>query len=138
MKLFGWSQGRNLSKMVFLFSGVAISTIPMSFPFFMGLLDFPLGIEVRNLIAISLLLPIFLMVDDRIVPFRIPKINIDKSLRRWVYSGILVLVGISISTISFPILEQFLNITILDFELLAVRNFIAAGLFWALKVLHFR
>jgi len=134
--MVGISSSRNLSKMVFSFSGVAISTFAMS-SFILTLLNFPLGIEVRNIIALSLLLPIFLMRNDFIVPYRIPKLNIDKLIRRWVYSLVLVLVAISISTLQFSLLEQLLNIQILDFELLAIRNFVAIALLWAVKVLHF-
>ena len=135
--VFGYKTGRNLSKMVFLFSGIAISTFAMS-GLIQELLDFSLITEVRNWIALSLLIPIFLMSGEGniLVPYDIPFFKIDKSLRKWIYTTILVLVGISISTLDFPILGQLLNIKILDFEFLAVRNFIAAGLLWTLKVLH--
>ncbi len=132
-----YSVGRNLSKMVFFFSGIAISTFAMG-GFILTLLDFPLGIEVRNFIALSLLIPIFLMRGENnvLVPYRIPFIKIDKSIRKWSYIEILALVGLSISTIEFALLEQLLNIKILNFELLAIRNLVAAGLLWAVKVIH--
>ncbi len=138
MGILGFSTGRNLSKLVFLFSGVAVSTFAMG-GFILQLLDFPLGIEVRNWIAISLIIPILLMMREgsAIVPYDIPFIKIDKPIRRWVYTMSLVLVAISISTMEFTMLEQLLDITILDFELLAIRNIVAIGLLWALKVLHF-
>ena len=134
----GYSKGRNLTKMVFLLCAIAISTFAMS-GFILKVLDFVLGTEIRNLIALSLMIPIFLMGTEGpiIVPYNIPFLKLDRSLRRWIYSIILVIIGISISTFNIPILHQLLNITILDFELLAIRNFIALGLLWAVKVLHF-
>ena len=134
----GYSTSRNLTKMVFLFSAIAISTFAMS-GFILRVLDFTLGTDIRNLIALSLLIPIFLMRTEGpiIVPYNIPFLKLDKSLRRWIYSIILVIIGFSISTISIPVLQQLLSITVLDFDLLAIRNFIALGLLWAVKVLHF-
>ena len=133
----GFKGGRNLSKMVFLFSGIAISVFAMSGKI-LEILDFNMGLPVRNLIALSLLIPIFLLRGEGNI-LAVTKILFikDKKITEFIYIIALVLVGISISTIQFNLLEQLLNIEILDFMLLAVRNFAAFGLLWAVKVIHF-
>lgn len=136
--MLGYSFGRNLTKVIFLFSAIAISTLAMSGTI-LEYLDFPLGFQVRNWVAISLLIPMFLLTreGDVLTPPRIPFIG-SKSLTRWIYIVALGLIAISISTINFALLEKLLNITILDFEILTIRNFVAFGLLWALKVLQFK
>lgn len=132
--LIGYSKGRTLSKIILIVSAVAISTISMS-GFFKNLLDFDMGLQIRNWIALSFILVAWMIKDEKIVP-PVIKILDSKFANIVVYWAILALIAVSISSLSFPFISQLLNYKILDFPLLAIRNAVAVGMLIAVRVIN--
>lgn len=133
--VIGFSEARHLSKIILLISAIAISTFSMT-GLLSKILNFELGLEVRNIVALSLVIVVLLIQDDLLNP-RVPFLN-DKNISKIIFYVILGLIAVSISTLQFKIFEDLLNIAILDSELLTIRNVIAVMLLFSVRTIHIR
>ena len=133
-KILGYSTGRNLTKLSLILAGVAISTFAMA-ELISSVLNFDLGFQVRDWIAISLVIPIFLIKKEILIPKSIPFIK-DRFMKKSAYFLGLALIGLAISTIEFSLLDNLLNITFPAMPFLAVRNLVAAVLFSSVWIIN--
>ena len=133
-KILGYSTGRNLTKLSLILAGVAISTFAMA-ELISSVLNFDLGFQVRDWIAISLVIPIFLIKKEILIPKSIPFIK-DRFMKKSAYFIGLALIGLAISTIEFSLLDNLLNITFPAMSFLAVRNLVAAVLFSSVWIIN--
>ncbi|MCH8329464.1 MAG: hypothetical protein IIB81_03660 [Nanoarchaeota archaeon] len=133
-KILGYSTGRNLTKLSLILAGVAISTFAMA-ELISSVLNFDLGFQVRDWIAISLVIPIFLIKKEILIPKSIPFIK-DRFMKKSAYFIGLALIGLAISTIEFSLLDNLLNITFPAMPFLAVRNLVAAVLFSSVWIIN--
>jgi len=129
-----YSRGRNIAKTILLLWAVAISTFSLTSAFLVGLLHFDIGFQVRNWIALLYILLFFFIKEHLTVPKKIP--FLDQKLSEYVYFVVLGLLAIEISSLSFPLLTNLLNISFFGYPLLAIRNFIAVGLVIAVRIIH--
>ena len=129
----GYSAARNLAKFILIITAIAISTFAMQ-GFLAEWLGIGFGLEVRNIVALSLIMIGLLIKDDVLTP-RIPFLN-DRELSKFAFYGILALIAIAISTLSFEFLDNLLNTTFLDFPSLAVRNIIGIMLLIWVRTIH--
>lgn len=134
VELLKYSKGRNIAKIILLLWAVTISTFAMTLPFLVGLLHFDIGFEIRNWIAL-LYIPLFIFIkDDLIVTKKIP--YLDPTLSKYAYYVILGLLAIEISSLSFPLLTNLLNLSFFGYPLIAIRNFIAILLLIVVRIIH--
>jgi len=133
-KILAYSTGRGLSKLSFVLAAIAISTFAMG-GFILKNLNFELGLQIRDYIALLLIIPILLIKNELLVPPQIPFIA-DRFIKKLLYISALIIIAIGISTMSFDLINKILDITILDFDLLAIRNIIAVILLFSAKSIH--
>lgn len=133
----GYTFGRNLSKGILVVSAVAISTFATTNKYLAEWLNFDLfGFPVKNYIALSLIIVGLLIRDYNVLsPTPLPFFR-NKSISKYCYYVGLGVVAVAISSISFPLLDNLLNTTILDFSWLAIRNIVAAVLLLSARAIH--
>ena len=129
-----YSRGRNLSKIILLLWAVAISTFSMTSAFLVGILHFDIGFEIKNWIALLYILLFIFIKDNLIVPKKIP--FLDHTLSKYTYYILLGFLAIGMSSLSFPLLTNLLNLSFFGYPLLAIRNFIAVALLIAVRIIH--
>ena len=129
-----YSPARNLSKLILVLSALAISTFAMTSPRIALILRFDAIFQVRNWIALSLIFIWFFMREDLLVPKRLGRL--DRTLSKIVYYGLLFLLAIAISTISFPLLDGILNFSLFGYILITVRNLVAVVLLFSARIVH--
>ena len=129
-----YSRGRNIAKIILLLWAVAISTFSLTSAFLVGLLHFDIGFEIRNWIALLYILLFFFIKEHLTVPKKIP--FLDQKLSEYAYFVLLGLLAIEISSLSFPLLNNILNISFFGYPLLAIRNFVAVTLIVAVRIIH--
>lgn len=132
--IFGYSKGRTITKTILLVSAIAISTFAMQ-GFLKTILDFELGLQLRDYLALSFVIIILLIFDAKLSPptFRFFR---NPVLVKTIYYFGLALVAIAISSISFQLLDTVLNFEILKFPVLTIRNFVAVALLSFARIIH--
>lgn len=133
----GYRSGRNISKAILVLSAIAISTFAMS-GWLANIVNFKLFFEIRNWLALSMIIVILLVREDIINPPSIPFFSnrFDRSMTKIVYYILLGMVAIGISTIHFWLVDSILDLTYPNFEILAVRNLAAIILLYSARKIH--
>ena len=134
MDTLKYSRGRNIAKIILLLWAIAISSFSMTSAFLAGLLHFDLGLEIRDWIALFYILLFFFIKEHLIVPRKIP--FLDQESSEYVYYVLLGLFAIAISSLSFPLLENILNLSFFGYPLIAIRNFVSIALIIAVRIIH--
>lgn len=135
IEILKYSRGRAIAKMILLLWAIAISTFSMTSAFLVGILRFDMGFEVRNWLVIIGFPLLFLFIKEYlIVPPKIP--FLDKTLSKYVYYVLIGILAIAISSISFPLLNNLLNISLFGYPLIAIRNFISILLMLMARIIH--
>ena len=134
MDKLGFRMSRNLSKVILMVSAIAVSSYALTTSFLVGVLRFDIGFQMRNWIALSLILIWLFMREELLAPKNIPLL--DKTLSKYVYYFLLFLLAIAVSSISFPLLNNLLNIQLFSFPFLAIRNLVAAIILLVVRVIH--
>lgn len=135
--ILGYKFGRTMSKLILLSSAIAISTFAVSVIWLKDFFSFDFfGLTVSNIIALSLIVIALLIKDYNVL--NPPSLHIidNRNISKTIYYILLGLIGISISTISFPILDNLLNYTFLGLSWLAIRNIIAGLLILIVRRIH--
>jgi len=130
-----YSRARTIAKIILLLWAIAISTFSMTSSFLIGILRFDIGFEIRNWIVILGLPLLYIFIKESlIVPSTIP--FLDKTISRYIYFISLILLAIAISSISFPLMDGFLNMSFFGYPLIAIRNFVSIILLLMIRIIH--